>query len=278
MTAARNILIIESDPAIAEGIAMRIRGAGFRTRWTTTALAGRRAIRELRPDLIVLDLELPHRAARKMLIALQHCRHTRGMPVVGSFTDRRPAWCRRTLGIGNCVRKPFEASSLHEAVANSFKRSESRFHASLPRSRAVRIDMPEAKHVLLIDDDRDIVTGACMRLRAAGYSVVSVGDGEQGVAAAASLHPDAIVLDVQMPRMNGMTALSRLKAGVETCHIPVVMLSASLSEQTAALDAGARFYLRKPYQAQTLLAALDAAVGSGDTSSKRPEEIETCPS
>lgn len=136
----------------------------------------------------------------------------------------------------------------------------------------------EVKHVLLIDDDQDIVVGACVRLRAAGYSVVSVGDGEQGVAAAASLHPDAIVLDVQMPRMNGIAALNRLKAGAQTCNIPVVMLSASLSEQTAALDAGARFYLRKPYQAQTLLAALNAAVGSDKTNGKAPLETDQCPS
>jgi DNA-binding response OmpR family regulator len=136
--------------------------------------------------------------------------------------------------------------------------------------------MPEVKHLLLIDDDQDIVAGACVRLRAAGYDVVSVNDGEQGVAAAESLHPDAIVLDVQMPRMNGMAALNRLKAGVDTRNIPVVMLSASLSEQTAALDAGARFYLRKPYRAQALLAAIDAAVASGAASNNKLVETDTC--
>jgi DNA-binding response OmpR family regulator len=136
--------------------------------------------------------------------------------------------------------------------------------------------MPEAKHLLLIDDDQDIVAGACLRLRAAGYDVVSATDGEQGVAAAESMHPDAIVLDVQMPRMNGIAALNRLKAGIDTRNIPVVMLSASLSEQTAALDAGARFYLRKPYRAQTLLAAIDAAVASGAASNNRLVETHEC--
>ena len=136
--------------------------------------------------------------------------------------------------------------------------------------------MPEVKHLLLIDDDQDIVAGACMRLRAAGYDVVSATDGEQGVAAAESMHPDAIVLDVQMPRMNGLAALNRLKAGIDTRNIPVVMLSASLSEQTAALDAGARFYLRKPYRAQTLLAAIDAAVASGAASNNRLVETHEC--
>jgi DNA-binding response OmpR family regulator len=59
-----------------------------------------------------------------------------------------------------------------------------------------------------------------------------------------------------------MAVLDRLKAGDKTRHIPVVMLSAALAEQSAALDAGAHCYLRKPYQAQTLLAAIDAAIAS----------------
>lgn len=125
--------------------------------------------------------------------------------------------------------------------------------------------MPTNKHVLLIDDDQDIVAGARVRLLAAGYDVASANDGEQGIAAATSVHPDAIVLDVRMPRMNGLAALSRLKSNLDTRHIPVVMLSASLAEQNDALDAGAKFYLRKPYRAQALLAAVHAAVVSNES-------------
>ena len=90
--------------------------------------------------------------------------------------------------------------------------------------------------------------------------MISACDGEQGVASAARNHPDAIILDVHMPRMDGLTALNHLKTRRDTRHIPVLMLSASITEQNSALDAGAECYLRKPYQAQTLLAALSAAV------------------
>lgn len=120
--------------------------------------------------------------------------------------------------------------------------------------------MSDTKQVLLIEDDQEIVAGASLRLRASGYDVISACDGEQGVASAARNHPDAIILDVHMPRMDGLTALNQLKTRLDTRHIPVLMLSASITEQNSALDAGAECYLRKPYQAQTLLAALSAAV------------------
>jgi CheY-like chemotaxis protein len=116
------------------------------------------------------------------------------------------------------------------------------------------------RHVLLVDDDQEIVAGASIRLRAAGYYVASACDGEQGIAAAKSMRPDAIILDVKMPRMNGLAALARLKESETTSSIPVVILSASLAEQRAALAAGAQFYLRKPYKPQALLSALDAAI------------------
>lgn len=114
--------------------------------------------------------------------------------------------------------------------------------------------------VLLVDDDQEIVDGASLRLRAAGFDTITAKDGEQGVASAITNRPDAIVLDVRMPHMDGLTALNKLQANEATRNIPVVILSASLVDQQAALDAGARFFLTKPYQGKNLLAAVDAAL------------------
>ena len=99
-----------------------------------------------------------------------------------------------------------------------------------------------------------------MRLRAAGYDTVIAHDGEQGIAKAIETQPDAIVLDVRMPKKNGIQALEELKQHGATCNIPIIMLSASLVDQQTALDAGARFFLTKPYQGKVLLAAVSAAI------------------
>jgi CheY-like chemotaxis protein len=119
--------------------------------------------------------------------------------------------------------------------------------------------MLAANRILVVDDDQDVLRGVRLRLEGAGYKTFSAADGEEGVASAVKLRPDAILLDVRMPRMDGLTALATLRDRNETRNIPVVMLSASIIDQQAALDAGARFFLSKPYQARTLLAAIEAA-------------------
>jgi CheY-like chemotaxis protein len=76
-------------------------------------------------------------------------------------------------------------------------------------------------------------------------------------------------MDVRMPRMNGLEALLRLQSSAATNAIPVIMLSASLADRQAALDAGARFFLKKPYQGEQLLAALEDALQDGDSNQTR---------
>jgi CheY-like chemotaxis protein len=119
--------------------------------------------------------------------------------------------------------------------------------------------MPEQLTVLVVDDDCEIVMAATLRLRAAGYRAQTACDGESGVAAAAECHPDVILLDVRMPRKDGLTALGELKARRDTKDIPIVMLSASNVDQQAALDAGARFFLKKPYRGDMLVQAVAMA-------------------
>jgi CheY-like chemotaxis protein len=116
-----------------------------------------------------------------------------------------------------------------------------------------------ANRVLVVEDDRDVLRATRLRLEIAGYKTFSASNGEEGVASAVELHPDVILLDVRMPRMDGLTALAILGERAETENIPVVMLSASVVDQQAALDAGARFFLSKPYQGKTLLAAIKSA-------------------
>jgi DNA-binding response OmpR family regulator len=120
--------------------------------------------------------------------------------------------------------------------------------------------MGTSSTILLIDDDREIVFGTSLRLRAAGYQTLAAHDGDEGCEAAVRHRPDAIVLDVRMPRLDGLAALVWLRNCADTKEIPIVMVSASLVDQQAALDSGARFFLSKPYQAKTLLVALSEAM------------------
>ena len=125
--------------------------------------------------------------------------------------------------------------------------------------------------ILVVDDDREITDGASMRLHAAGYDTLAAHDGAQGVATAIETKPDAIVLDVRMPNRDGLQALEDLRKNEKTCNIPIVVLSASLVDQQAALDAGARFFLTKPYLGKNLLAAVDAALNESSNGTENQQ-------
>ncbi len=114
--------------------------------------------------------------------------------------------------------------------------------------------------VLVVDDDEEIIRGAVFRLRAAGYRTLIARDGLEGVRQAAEHLPDAILLDVRMPNCDGLQLLKLLRASHQTHAIPVIMLSASLLNRPEALNAGARFFLPKPYLGSVLLEALSHVI------------------
>ncbi len=129
--------------------------------------------------------------------------------------------------------------------------------------------------VLVIDDDREIVRGLRIRLRAAGYETATAHDGQAGVDAAVRKPPDAIVLDLRMPVLDGFGVLKALQSRDDTRSIPVVVLSANIVEaaKRQALDLGARYFVQKPYEPRRLIEAIDSAMAApnGDASKPRAE-------
>ncbi|HWB12198.1 MAG TPA: response regulator [Pirellulales bacterium] len=113
------------------------------------------------------------------------------------------------------------------------------------------------RRVLLVDDDDAVTQSLGLRLNAAGYEVMSANDGRQGVDLARSRQPDVIVLDVRMPRQDGIATLQELQACAATRHIPVIMLSASKAEQRRTRELGARYFIQKPFDAHTVMSAIE---------------------
>jgi len=120
--------------------------------------------------------------------------------------------------------------------------------------------MRESPRVLIVDDDTEIVQAVTVRLGAAGYDVITAADGEQGYERALETRPDVIVMDLQLPTMDGLTALAQIHAHSATRSTPVVVLSACSSARKHALELGARYFLDKPYNAKTLLAAIESSI------------------
>lgn len=133
--------------------------------------------------------------------------------------------------------------------------------------------MSPSKQILLVDDEPEIRLGAALRLKAAGYGTMTAADGVEAVAAATEHRPDAVLMDVRMPRRDGLWALSELKRNEATRRIPVVMLSASARDQRLALDSGAKYFIPKPYSGVDLLAALESALADGGPSGESDDDV-----
>ncbi|WP_460852724.1 response regulator transcription factor [Nocardioides montaniterrae] len=116
---------------------------------------------------------------------------------------------------------------------------------------------PQAK-VLVVDDDRAVRESLRRSLEFNGYSVHLAEDGTQALALIGSLHPDVVVMDVMMPRLDGLETTRALRAAGN--DVPVLVLTArdAVGERVEGLDAGADDYLTKPFALQELLARLRA--------------------
>jgi two-component system, OmpR family, response regulator MprA len=112
--------------------------------------------------------------------------------------------------------------------------------------------------VLVVDDDTAVRDSLARTLTFEGHEVVTAGDGQRALAAVRDGEPDAVILDVSMPVLDGLETCRRLRA--DGVLVPVLMLTArdTVGDRVAGLDAGADDYLVKPFALQELLARLRA--------------------
>ncbi|MCU4186473.1 response regulator [Acidiferrimicrobium sp. IK] len=117
--------------------------------------------------------------------------------------------------------------------------------------------------VLVVDDDPVIVTLLRVNFEMEGYTVIDAGDGEEGLAVTRRERPDVIVLDVMMPKLDGLGMARQLRADPDVASIPILLLSAKAqATDVAAGLAVADDYVTKPFEPLELLdrvAALLAA-------------------
>jgi CheY-like chemotaxis protein len=119
------------------------------------------------------------------------------------------------------------------------------------------------KKVLLVDDSNTVLMMEKMILAKGPYDVITARDGVEGVAKAKSERPDAILLDVMMPNLDGLSACAAIRAEPSTAHIPIVMVTTRGEETNieTAFRNGANDYVTKPINGLELLSKLSNILG-----------------
>jgi DNA-binding response OmpR family regulator len=129
--------------------------------------------------------------------------------------------------------------------------------AADPKRKTVSL---QGRRVLVVEDDPSIAIGLRINLESEGYTVQVAEDGEQGLVLARSTDPDLVVLDVMLPKKNGLEVLHELRA--EGRNVPIIILSAKSAEmdKVAGLELGAEDYVAKPFSLAELLARVRVAL------------------
>ena len=199
------VLVIDDDASQRELMARFLAREGFGARAASDGASGIAMARTLRPRAILLDVMMPGMDGWSVLSALKADPDLADIPVVMiTFVSERGL--ALSLGAAEYVMKPVQWE---------------RFKQVMDRFR------PSAGHVLVVDDDVDTRSRLRSGLERDGWTVVEAGDGQQALAQAALAIPQVVLLDLNMPVMDGFTFLARFRERPDCADVPVVVLTAS---------------------------------------------------
>ena len=128
--------------------------------------------------------------------------------------------------------------------------------------------MQQKKTILVVDDERDLLDLIEYNLKKEGYDVLKAEDGLEGIRMAKKYKPDLVLLDIMMPKMNGLEACEQIREDDEIKHTPIIFLTAKNDEKTEVrgLNLGADDFLTKPISTAKLVSRITAVLRRLDSS------------
>ena len=233
--AKKIILLIDDDPTLGDIMKTRIEEDGYLCVWEHDGHAGLERMRELHPDLLLLDIVMPRMNGYEVLETIHKDPLLSPVPVIVISNSGQPVEIERILDLGvkdYIVKAHFSPEEVMEKVENVIGPGEAKglsgVDAPIPKKP------PEQTKILIIEDDVMLSDIASDRFRRDGYQVVTAVDGKEGLLAVNRERPDIVLLDIIMPGMSGFEVLKQLKEDGELKNIPVVIFSNLAQERDIA--------------------------------------------
>lgn len=248
-------LVIEDSSTAASQITRYLAELGTQAIIHPVAGGAVQKAREVAPDVIILDILLPDRSGWDVLTDLKANPETRTIPVIViSVVDERLQGMR--MGASAYLLKPISRQKLQQVLSLELKSLDAMQEAGYPATCPLP---PMTSPLILVaeDNEANIIT-LMSYLQAHRFQVILARNGLEAVQMARQNHPDIILMDVQMPEMDGLEATRRLRLDTATASIPIIALTALAmpGDRERCLAAGAMEYLTKPVSWQQLMQLL----------------------
>lgn len=213
-----NILIIEDEAILGELLLEKLTAEGYDAIWKVDGEEGIAAMREVRPDIVLLDIVMPKKDGYEVLEEMQADPALRDIPVIVISNSGQPVEIEkiRMLGVKDyIVKAEFSPTEVLEKVAKWLA----------PAGASGEKQGISRANILIVEDDPFLSSITVSHLEGHGFSVSVATDGEQALASIEKDVPDLVLLDIVMPGINGFEVLKRIKADNRTKHVVVIMFS-----------------------------------------------------
>lgn len=266
------ILVADDEENILYVLGRAISARHHEVETASTVEDARRIVETSDPDLLIADLRLSLGDGREglQLIEFAKARNPATQVILmtahGSPEIEREAY---RAGASFYLEKPIDLRTLLDRLsrleAGAGKPVPAAVAPPAPvTARPETTGSPRGKKILLVDDSRTSLFLQHTILRKGAYAIVTASDGLEAVAKAESERPDLIVMDVVMPRMDGLQALRRLREMDSTRDIPVILVTTrgEAPNVEAGYALGCDAYVTKPVDAVELLSKVQTFVGA----------------
>jgi signal transduction histidine kinase/DNA-binding response OmpR family regulator len=247
--ALRNSLTVEDDKLAAEQITRYLHDLGIGNVVLSVGAGAVELAASLKPDVILLDLHLPDKSGLDVLAELKADKRTSSIPVVITSVDEKRAQSM-ALGAVGYLLKPFSLPDLHAELSRAAAGTKD------PDSVMIISPVQVVPLILIVDDNEVTLQITTDILDAKGFHVVGARSGMELLRLAPEIHPDLVLLDIQMPGMDGLEAARRIRAHPDprVAGVPIIAVTALAmsGDRERCLEAGANEYLSKPVEFKKL--------------------------
>ncbi|HEX9618383.1 MAG TPA: GAF domain-containing protein [Anaerolineales bacterium] len=240
------VLAIDDDPDVVYLLGENLAEAGYQVIGASSGQEGMQKARSLKPFAITLDIMMPNKDGWQVLHELKSDPDTRSIPVILlSIIDNKELGYR--LGAADYLVKPFDQDDMLAALQRLAKANQG----------------VQPRRLLVVDDDPQVIDMVRRLLEGSEYQISAAGDGEQALESIAESRPDAILLDLLMPRLDGFGVIERLQQDPLYSQIPVIVLTAKSLDSAEAKklqETVATIVQKQGLDGQVLLKEIQAAL------------------